>query len=92
MSAALELHRVLKDYGQGPTLVRTLTDVDLSVGLGELVAVMGPSGSRKTTLLTIAAHWRIPSASEPCHPWRASPSPRPTRQRRSYNSCRYASA
>lgn len=54
MSPALELRQVSKAYGTGPTLVQALVDVDLSVHVGELVAVMGPSGSGKSTLLTIA--------------------------------------
>ena len=54
MNAALEFFGVSKSYGEGPTLVRALSDIDLSVRVGELVAIMGPSGSGKSTLLTIA--------------------------------------
>jgi putative ABC transport system ATP-binding protein len=54
MTSALELRQVSKVYGSGPNEVHALSAVDLSVELGELVAVMGPSGSGKSTLLTIA--------------------------------------
>ena len=61
---ALELQRVSKIYGEGPTEVRALLEVDLSVAAGELVAVMGPSGSGKSTLLTIAGSLEEPTVGE----------------------------
>jgi ABC-type lipoprotein export system ATPase subunit len=63
MTAVLELRRVSKAYGQGPTEVQALREVDLSVDGGELVAVMGPSGSGKSTLLTIAGSLRTRPAA-----------------------------
>jgi putative ABC transport system ATP-binding protein len=54
MTALLELRQVSKVYGEGATRVVALHAVDLSVAEGELVAIMGPSGSGKSSLLTIA--------------------------------------
>ncbi len=54
MSAMLELRQVSKTYGEGATEVHALRSVDLAVAPGELVAIMGPSGSGKSSLLTIA--------------------------------------
>lgn len=50
----LRLERVVQQYGQGTTGVCALDGVDLEVSAGELVAVMGASGSGKSSLLAIA--------------------------------------
>ena len=52
MTAVIELHGVVKDYEGTPPL-RVLHGVDLVIRAGELVAVVGASGSGKSTMLAI---------------------------------------
>lgn len=61
MSLALELTGVDFAYGQGPTV---LTDVDLRVEQGEFVAIAGPNGGGKTTLLRLALGLERPTRGE----------------------------
>jgi putative ABC transport system ATP-binding protein len=60
----LEMQYVSKSYGEGPTEVHALADVNLSVDAGSLVAVMGASGSGKSTLLTIAGSLETPTRGD----------------------------
>lgn len=50
----LQLKDVTKIYGTGPTAVAALREVNLTLDAGEFVAVMGPSGSGKSSLLALA--------------------------------------
>src|ERR1700684_4043559 len=63
-TTVLELHEVTKVYGTGPAQVNALRGVNLSVRGGELVAVMGPSGSGKSSLLTIAGSLEEPTSGQ----------------------------
>jgi putative ABC transport system ATP-binding protein len=62
--SVLELRDVTKVYGEGPTEVHAISNISLSVDAGSLVAVMGPSGPGKSTLLTIAGSLEDPTSGE----------------------------
>jgi ABC-type glutathione transport system ATPase component len=64
MKVLVAMRRVSKVYGSGPAEVHALREVDLTVGSGELVAVMGPSGSGKSTPLTIAGTLEDPTSGD----------------------------
>lgn len=54
MSALLvEVRDLWKTFGEGEAETQVLKGLDLSLGVGEMSALLGPSGSGKSTLLTI---------------------------------------
>jgi zinc transport system ATP-binding protein len=60
-SAAVELKQVSFAYGQGATVLR---DVDLRIGQGEFVAIAGPNGGGKTTLIRLALGLERPRSGQ----------------------------
>ena len=58
----IELAGVEKVYRMGKVDYRALRGVDLSIGTGEMVAVVGPSGSGKTTILNLITGIDRPTA------------------------------
>ena len=60
--SVLELRSISKVYGRGAAEVQALRDVSMTVEAGSMVAVMGPSGSGKSSLLTIAGTLEEPTS------------------------------
>jgi putative ABC transport system ATP-binding protein len=52
---AIALAGVNLSLGQGPARVHILKDIDLNIGSGEAIGLVGPSGSGKSTLLMVMA-------------------------------------
>jgi putative ABC transport system ATP-binding protein len=53
-----------KTYRTGEVEVVALRDVDLDIGRGEFVVLLGPSGSGKSTLLNILGGLDVPTSGE----------------------------
>jgi putative ABC transport system ATP-binding protein len=54
-SPAIELRGVNLSLGRGAARVHILKDVDLYIGRGQAIGLVGPSGSGKSTLLMVTA-------------------------------------
>jgi putative ABC transport system ATP-binding protein len=61
-SVVVALRDVSKTFGEGPTVVHALADVDLELESGRLVVILGPSGSGKTTLLNLIGGIQHPTS------------------------------
>jgi len=70
----LEARGLDKTYRRGAERVHAVSGVDLALYPGELVALVGPSGSGKSSLLGVLAGWEPPDAGELA--WAAAPAGR----------------
>lgn len=64
MAALIELQDVHRVYGAGEAMVRALAGVNLTIRKGEFVAIMGASGSGKSTAMNIIGCLDRPSAGK----------------------------
>ncbi|YCH06768.1 ABC transporter ATP-binding protein [Arthrobacter sp. alpha11c] len=55
MTHALNLINITLEYPDGDSTLKALDAVDLAVGRGEFLSLVGPSGSGKSSLLAVAA-------------------------------------
>ncbi len=58
------LHQIDRNYHQGDNTLEILRDAELAVWPGQMVALVAPSGTGKSTLLHIAGLLERPSAGE----------------------------
>ena len=64
MTAVLELKSVERHYAQGPRRLTILSGADFSLSRGEMVALVAPSGTGKSTLLHLAGLLERPDAGD----------------------------
>ncbi|MEO9512088.1 MAG: ABC transporter ATP-binding protein [Flavobacteriaceae bacterium] len=62
--AYLELKNIGKTYGEGANATEVLTDINLSIEEGEFVAIVGFTGSGKTTLVNLINGLLQPTCGE----------------------------
>jgi putative ABC transport system ATP-binding protein len=60
----IELHQVVKRYDGKASSVTALKGIDLRIGAGEFVAVLGRSGAGKTTLVNLISGIDRPTSGE----------------------------
>lgn len=60
----IEIKNVSKDFIQGKNKIKVLSDVNLEIGSGEIIALLGKSGSGKTTMLSLLAGLDSPDEGE----------------------------
>ncbi len=62
MSALIEFRDVCKTYHMGDTIVRAADHISMSIGTGEFVAIVGQSGSGKSTCMNIIGCLDVPTS------------------------------
>lgn len=60
----IRLRGITKTYGEGPTAFQALKGIDLDIMQGDFIAVMGASGSGKSTTMNILGCLDVPTRGE----------------------------
>jgi putative ABC transport system ATP-binding protein len=60
----IELRGITKVYGSGAAAVRALDGINLTIAEGEFVAIMGASGSGKSTVMNVIGFLDTPTSGE----------------------------
>jgi putative ABC transport system ATP-binding protein len=58
----IAMRGITKTFGAGPTAFQALKGIDLDVAAGDFIAVMGASGSGKSTMMNILGCLDVPSS------------------------------
>lgn len=64
MTKVIELKNICKDYKTGDEITHAVRKANISIEKGEFVAIMGPSGSGKSSLMHIVGLLDSPNAGE----------------------------
>ncbi len=64
MRPVMQANQLWKIYASGDSTIQAVRGVDVTIGEGEMIAIMGPSGCGKTTLLNVLSGIDEPNSGE----------------------------